>query len=196
MTFHSERQELRVALEARGQGLHDVLRFRGFEGASSSTCPLFRPINEFSPSNFPEMPSIAEETMSRKLNVLLVGDSRTVFAQLEHILNEIDDISIVGLARNGARAIRMATESRPDLVLMDVVMPGLDGLSALRTIKSIHSEMEVAMVCSVSGDVQKAEEAFRLGACDVLRKPLRAEEIDALIADTRKTLAKREGGQR
>ena len=136
--------------------------------------------------------------MSRKLNVLLVDDSRTVLAQLERILNEIDDVSIVGMARNGASAIRMATESRPDLVLLDIVMPGLDGLSALRTIKSMHPEMEVAMVSSVSGDAQKAEEAFRLGACQVLGKPFDAEVFDALIANTRETLAKRatgEGGQ-
>jgi two-component system chemotaxis response regulator CheY len=137
--------------------------------------------------------------MSRKLNVLLVDDSRTVLAQLERILNEIDDVSIVGMARNGASAIRMATESRPDLVLMDIVMPGLDGLSALRTIKSMHPEMEVAMVSSVSGDAQKAEEAFRLGACQVLRKPFDAEVFDALIANTCVVLDQRaadEGGQR
>jgi DNA-binding NarL/FixJ family response regulator len=137
--------------------------------------------------------------MSRKLNVLLVDDSRTVLAQLERILNEIDDVSIVGMARNGASAIRMATESRPDLVLMDSVMPGLDGLSALRTIKSMHPEMEVAMVSSVSGDAQKAEEAFRLGACQVLGKPFDAEVFDALIANTCVVLDQRaadEGGQR
>jgi len=137
--------------------------------------------------------------MSRKLNVLLVDDSRTVLAQLERILNEIDDVSIVGMARNGASAIRMATESRPDLVLMDIVMPGLDGLSALRTIKSMHPEMEVAMVSSVSGDAQKAEEAFRLGACQVLGKPFDAEVFDALIANTCVVLDQRaadEGGQR
>ena len=137
--------------------------------------------------------------MSRKLNVLLVDDSRTVLAQLERILNEIDDVSIVGMARNGASAIRMATESRPDLVLMDIVMPGLDGLSALRTIKSMHPEMEVAMVSSVSGDAQKAEEAFRLGACQVLGKPFEAEVFDALIANTCVVLDQRaadEGGQR
>ena len=136
--------------------------------------------------------------MLRKLNVLLVDDSRTVLAQLERILNEIDDISIVGMARNGASAIRMATESRPDLVLMDIVMPGLDGLSALRTIKSMHPEMEVAMVSSVSGDAQKAEEAFRLGACQVLGKPFDAEIFDALMANTRAVLDQRaadEGGQ-
>ncbi|MEZ7979536.1 MAG: response regulator [Myxococcota bacterium] len=137
--------------------------------------------------------------MSRKLNVLLVDDSRTVLAQLERILNEIDDVSIVGMARNGASAIRMATESRPDLVLMDIVMPGLDGLSALRTIKSMHPEMEVAMVSSVSGDAQKAEEAFRLGACQVLGKPFDAEVFDALIANTCVVLDQRaadDGGQR
>jgi len=145
------------------------------------------------------MPSIAEETMSTKLNVLLVDDSRTVLAQLERILNEIDDVSIVGMARNGASAIRMATESRPDLVLMDIVMPGLDGLPALRTIKSMYPEMEVAMVFSVIGDAQKVEEALRLGACQVLGKPFDAEIFGALIANTCVVLDQRaadEGGQR
>ena len=137
--------------------------------------------------------------MSTKLNVLLVDDSRTVLAQLERILNEIDDVSIVGMARNGASAIRMATESRPDLVLMDIVMPGLDGLSALRTIKSMYPEMEVAMVFSVIGDAQKVEEALRLGACQVLGKPFDAEIFGALIANTCVVLDQRaadEGGQR
>ena len=137
--------------------------------------------------------------MSTKLNVLLVDDSRTVLAQLERILNEIDDVSIVGMARNGASAIRMATESRPDLVLMDIVMPGLDGLPALRTIKSMYPEMEVAMVFSVIGDAQKVEEALRLGACQVLGKPFDAEIFGALIANTCVVLDQRaadEGGQR
>ena len=123
--------------------------------------------------------------MSRKLNVLLVDDSRTVLAQLEQILSEIEGLSIVGMARDGAGAIRMATESNPDLVLLDIVMPGLDGLSALRTIKSMHPRIEVAMVSSVSGNPKKAEEAFRLGACQVLGKPFQPETIEALIENLR-----------
>ena len=124
--------------------------------------------------------------MTRKINVLLVDDSRTVLAQLERILGDIGDVAIVGLARNGAAAIRMTNESMPDLVLMDIVMPGLDGLSALRTIKSMHPETRVAMVSSVSGDSSKAEEAFRLGACQVLGKPFDVDLIESLIENVRK----------
>ena len=123
--------------------------------------------------------------MIRKINILLVDDSRTVLAQLERILGDIEDVAIVGLARNGAAAIRMTNESMPDLVLMDIVMPGLDGLSALRTIKSMHPEMRVAMVSSISGDSSKAEEAFKLGACQVLGKPFDVDVIESLIESVR-----------
>jgi len=129
--------------------------------------------------------------MTRKINVLLVDDSRTVLAQIERILSEVDDLAIVGMARDGAAAIRMAAESKPDLVLLDIVMPGLDGLSALRTIKSMHPTMEVAMVSSVSGDAQKAEEAFRLGACQVLGKPFDPEIIESLVESVRTSIENR-----
>ena len=126
--------------------------------------------------------------MARKINVLLVDDSRTVLAQLERLLAEVDGLAIVGMARDGAAAIRMATEAKPDLVLLDIVMQGLDGLSALRTIKSMHPGIEVAMVSSVSGDAQKAEEAFRLGACQVLGKPFDPDVIEALVENVRVSL--------
>jgi len=129
---------------------------------------------------------LVENEMTSKINVLLVDDSRTVLAQLERILGDIEDVAIVGLARNGAAAIRMTNESMPDLVLMDIVMPGLDGLSALRTIKSMHPEIRIAMVSSVSGDATKAEEAFKLGACQVLGKPFDVDLIESLIENVRK----------
>jgi len=124
--------------------------------------------------------------MTSKINVLLVDDCRTVLAQLEQILSDIEDVAIVGLARNGAAAIRMANESMPDLVLMDIGMPGLDGLSALRTIKSMHPEIRIAMASSGSSDATRAEEAYKLGACQVLAKPVDADVIETLIENTRK----------
>ncbi len=126
------------------------------------------------------------DEMTSKINVLLVDDSRTVLAQLERILGDIEDVAIVGIASNGAAAIRMTNESMPDLVLMDIVMPGLDGLSALRTIKSMHPEIRIAMVSSLSGDATKAEEAFKLGACQVLGKPFDVDLIESLIEHVRK----------
>ncbi len=129
--------------------------------------------------------------MSRKLDVLLVDDSRTVLAQLERLLGDVEGVAIVGTARDGASAVRLASEAKPDLVLLDIVMPGLDGLSALRTIKSMHPWMEVAMVSSVSGDAQKAEEAFRLGACQVLGKPFDPDVLEGLVENVRASVPQR-----
>jgi YesN/AraC family two-component response regulator len=126
--------------------------------------------------------------MDRKLNVLLVDDSRTVLSQLEGILGGIDDVAIVGLAQSGAAAIRMTTESMPDLVLLDIVMPGLDGLSALRTIRSLHPQIRVAMVSSLGGDQAKAQEAFKLGACQVIAKPFDFDTIESMVESVRSEL--------
>ncbi len=123
--------------------------------------------------------------MDRKLNVLLVDDSRSVLDRLERILGEIENLSIVGTAQTGAAAIRMTNESRPDLVLLDIVMPGLDGLSALRTIRSMHPEIQVAMVSSLAGDMTMEREAFKLGACQIIGKPFDADMIEALIEKIR-----------
>ena len=126
-----------------------------------------------------------EVEMAVKINVLLVDDSRAILAQLERILGEIDDIAIVGMAHNGAAAIRMASETRPDLVLMDIAMPGLDGLSALRTIKSMYPEMRIAMAATTNEDVDKAEVAVELGAVQVLGKPFDVDHIESLIETIR-----------
>jgi YesN/AraC family two-component response regulator len=126
--------------------------------------------------------------MDRKLNVLLVDDSPTVLDNLASILGEIDGLAIVGTAQNGAAAIRMTGESRPDLVLLDIVMPGLDGLSALRTIRSMHPQVEVAMVSSVGGDLAMAEQAYKLGACQVIAKPFDPDIVEALIEKVRSEL--------
>jgi two-component system chemotaxis response regulator CheY len=89
---------------------------------------------------------------------------------------------VVGTARNGAEAVQQVSQLHPDLVLMDIVMPDVDGLAALRLIQSKNPETRVAMLSSVGSMASKAEEAFRLGAIQVLSKPIDEDTLGALLA--------------
>jgi YesN/AraC family two-component response regulator len=79
----------------------------------------------------------------------------------------------------------MVSEIKPQLVLMDIVMPGMDGLSALRIIAAQHPAVRVAMVSSIGGMPSRAEEAFRLGAVQVLGKPFDRDILGALFDSVR-----------
>jgi two-component system chemotaxis response regulator CheB len=117
----------------------------------------------------------------KKLTVLLVDDSRTVLSQIEKAVEASEEAEIIGTASNGAEAIQKASELKPDLVIMDIVMPDIDGLAALRMLQAKQPEIRVAMLSSVGGMASKAEEAFRLGAVQVLGKPVDDETLRALL---------------
>lgn len=129
----------------------------------------------------------------KKLSVLLVDDSRTVLLQMEKAFSTIEDAEIVGTACNGAEAIQKASELKPDLIIMDIVMPEIDGLAALRIIQAKQPELRIVMLSSVGGTAPKAEEAFRLGAVQVLSKPVDQEILTALLTQERERLAGQPG---
>ena len=123
------------------------------------------------------------EAMSgKKLTVLIVDDSRTVLAQIESVVAANGAVEVIGTARNGAEAVQQVSQLRPDLVLMDIVMPDVDGIAALRLIQSKNPETRIAMLSSVGAVASKAEEAFRLGAIQVLSKPIDEDVLGALLA--------------
>lgn len=126
--------------------------------------------------------------MSRKLTVVLVDDSKSVLKRQQALLSELDGVDVVGTATHGAEAIRVIDACLPDLVLMDIVMPGLDGLAALRMILARHPRLRVVMVSSAGGSESRASEAFRLGAVQVLGKPLGTDQLEALIIREREQL--------
>jgi YesN/AraC family two-component response regulator len=117
----------------------------------------------------------------KKLTVLIVDDSRTVLAQIENVVAANETVEVVGTACNGAEAVQQVSQLRPDLVLMDIVMPDVDGMAALRLIQSKNPETRIAMLSSVGAMASKAEEAFRLGAIQVLSKPIDEEILGALF---------------
>ncbi len=120
-----------------------------------------------------------------KLSVVLVDDSRSVLLHLESLIEEMDGVSVVGTAHSGAAALGVVTRSRPDLVLLDIVMPEMDGLAALRLIRANHPDVRVAMLSSVGGTASRAEEAFRLGAVQVLGKPVETDQLEAFFESER-----------
>jgi YesN/AraC family two-component response regulator len=123
--------------------------------------------------------------MADRIRVMLVDDSRSVIAQLEGLFADFENVQIVGKAHDGASAIRLVADLAPDLVLMDIVMPGLDGLATLRILSAKHPEISVAMVSSVGGRPSMAEEAFRLGAIQVLGKPFDQAAINQVLASVK-----------
>ena len=119
--------------------------------------------------------------MSEKLRVVLVDDSRSALAKLESLLRALGYVEIVGTATDGAMAITVIGQKRPDLVLMDIVMPRLDGIAALRLLRSQQPSLRVAIISSVGGTASRASEAFRLGAVQVIAKPFEPEQLESLL---------------
>ena len=131
----------------------------------------------------------------KKLTVLIVDDSRTVLAQIENVVAANETVEVVGTACNGAEAIQQVSQLRPDLVLMDIVMPDVDGISALRLIQAKNPEARIAMLSSVGAMASKAEEAFRLGAIQVLSKPIDQDVLGALLAQECERIRPADGSQ-
>lgn len=109
--------------------------------------------------------------------VLVVDDSLSVARQLEKIINDSGEFICVGHAKNGAEAIKMNHLENPDIICMDMNMPGMDGLTALRSLVVLDKEVKVVMVTSLGGVGDKFTEALKLGAKNVISKPFEAEDV-------------------
>lgn len=103
--------------------------------------------------------------------VLVVDDSATVAKQLGKILEESGRYHVVAHATDGLEALKAFKTHKPNLVCMDVVMPNLDGVAALKMIKQLDAGANVVMISSVGGVADKVDECLRAGAKNVVSKP-------------------------
>lgn len=110
-----------------------------------------------------------QEGVTSNQLVLVVDDEASIRRSLEGVLKD-EGFSVV-LAEDGESAIRTLMHTRPALVLLDIWMPGMDGLETLRKIKEIHADLPVVMI-SGHATISTAVAATRLGAMDFLEKPL------------------------
>jgi two-component system chemotaxis response regulator CheY len=107
--------------------------------------------------------------------ILIVDDAAFMRMMIKDILSK-NGFEIVGEAENGARAIEAYKDLKPDLVVMDITMPEVDGITAVREIKKIDPEAKVIM-CSAMGQQSMVIESIQSGARDFIVKPFQADRV-------------------
>jgi len=118
--------------------------------------------------------------MSDKIRVLIADDHDVVREGLSRFLSIMDDIEQVGEAINGAEAVRLCDALYPDVILMDVVMPVMDGIEATRLIRQQHPNTQIVFLTSF-GEEDQVQEGLSSGAAGYLLKNARVQDLAAAI---------------
>ncbi|MBO0653236.1 response regulator transcription factor [Streptomyces triculaminicus] len=117
---------------------------------------------------------------AKVIKVLLVDDHQVVRRGLRTFLEVQDDIEVVGEAANGAEGVERAEELRPDVVLMDVKMPGMDGIEALRKLRELGNPARVLIVTSFT-EQRTVVPALRAGAAGYVYKDVDPDALAGAI---------------
>ncbi|RPI99839.1 MAG: DNA-binding response regulator [Chloroflexi bacterium] len=115
-------------------------------------------------------------------SILLADDHAILRAGLKLLLDSQPDLKVVGEAQNGVRALTLAEELQPNIILLDLTMPGISGLDVLRTIKGIAPRSKV-LVLTMHDDESYLRQALALGAAGyVVKKAVDSELLNAIRA--------------
>ena len=128
-------------------------------------------------------------SVSAVISAILVDDEKLASDELAYQLREFPDIEIVATASNGLEAVKLIEDLEPDLVFLDVQMPGLDGMGVIRKLR------EKSIPCPTSSwpppTINTPVEAFRWEALDYLLKPVEKDRLAMAIERARKGIAER-----
>jgi len=118
--------------------------------------------------------------MSEIITVLLVDDHAVVRQGVRTFLETQADLSVVGEAGSGEEAVRLAAQNVPDVVLMDLIMPDMDGVEATRKVKQVSPRSQVVVLTSYHED-EHIFPALKAGALSYVLKDLSAEELATAV---------------
>jgi two-component system LytT family response regulator/two-component system response regulator LytT len=124
------------------------------------------------------------------ISAILVDDEKLASDELAYQLQRYPDVEVAATAANGLEAVRLIEDLEPDLVFLDVQMPGLDGLGVVRTLR--ERGIPLPHIVMATAFDQYAVEAFRMEALDYLLKPIEADRLEVTIERARKVIAERQ----
>ncbi len=116
------------------------------------------------------------------IQVLIVDDHNMVRKGIKALLAEYEDISVIGEAANGLKAIELVERLKPDVVLIDLAMPVMEGIEAIKQIIAIQPDQRIIVLTSYAGD-DKLIPAIKAGAMGYLVKDAQPEELVQAIRD-------------
>jgi two-component system chemotaxis response regulator CheY len=118
------------------------------------------------------------------MKLLVVDDSNMVRSRIARIVQRgaLGSVTIVGMARNGDEALRVARQTPPDMVTMDLTMPEMDGLACIPELLAIHPAANILVISALT-DKSTAIRALRLGARGFLPKPFGDEALQLALLD-------------
>jgi NarL family two-component system response regulator LiaR len=120
------------------------------------------------------------ELPAEQISILIVDDHAVVRKGVRGYLEAQPDIAIAGEAASGEEAVRLATDHRPDVILMDLVMPGMGGVEATRRVLQVSPDSQVIVLTSFHGD-EHIFPAIKAGALSYLLKNVRPEELAGAV---------------
>jgi len=112
----------------------------------------------------------------KPIRVMLVDDHAVVRSGLTTFLHSYDDLELAGSARNGEEAVQLCGQAQPDVILMDLIMPGMDGAAATQAIRQRYPEVQVVVLTTFKEDAL-VQKAFGAGAIGYLLKDVQADEL-------------------
>ncbi|MFM9900150.1 MAG: response regulator transcription factor [Polaromonas sp.] len=123
------------------------------------------------------------------MRLLIVDDSNMIRTRIARVVQNggLRGVSIVGLARNGAEALRIAKVAHPDVVTMDLTMPEIDGIQCIQALLKMDPHVNILVVSALS-DKSTAIQALKLGARGFVAKPFSDEELQLALLDVSESL--------
>ena len=162
-----------------GMGWESMRRARGVVHADERG-PGDRAVGPRGPSSPAVTGSSGRGGREGMIRLLIVDDHPAFRRGLELMLSDVDDIEVVAQAASGEEAVELAAQATPDVVLMDLRMPGLDGIESTRRLKRLHSSLSVVVLTMFEDDASVFA-AMRAGARGYVLKGADQDEIERAV---------------